>query len=157
MDASREPGVTPLAALGFLIGCWRGRGTWGAAEFVCRTEGRVLLGRFLELDVRAEVPGGRAHAERLIVHGDATRLTATLYPDRGDVQVFDVHVAGPGAGVRLVFTPPRGSGLAAQRWTLVRTERGYDERYERAGASGAFETSVSCSYEPDDPAAGAAP
>ena len=36
----------------------------------------------------------------------------------------------PGDAYRLVFTPPGGSAMSPQRWTIRRTERGYDELYE---------------------------
>ena len=139
--------------LDFLVGCWQGTGTWGGRPFACRTRVERLFGRYLQIDVHASQDGRADHEERVIVHEAGDRLVATLYPDRGDVQVFDVQVTEPGAGVRLVFTPPAGSALSPQRWTIRRSERGYDETFEIAPAGGAFQTSVTCSYE----AAGGSP
>jgi len=73
-----------------------------------------------------------------------------LFPDRGDVQHFDV-VAADGV-VRLVHTPANGSGLATQRWTIRQTPTGYAEIYEVAPGGGAFQTSVECSYVPEESA-----
>ena len=138
-----------MEGLGFLVGRWRGTGEWGGKPFVCRTAGTRLLGRYLQLDVHAEQEGRADHDERVIFHEDGNRVVAVLYPDRGDVQRFEVQEVEAGAVYRLVFTPPAGSELSPQRWTIRRTETGYAEKYEVAPGGGAFQTAVICTYEPE--------
>lgn len=139
-----------MSGLDFLLGRWRGTGEWGGSPFVCRTHATRLLDRYLQLDVRAEQEGRAAHEERVIVHEDGGLPVATLYPDRGDVQRFVVQELAPDDAYRLVFTPPAGSDLSPQRWTIRRTDGGYEETFEIAPGGGAFETSVTCSYVSDD-------
>jgi len=143
-----------MNGLDFLLGRWHGSGSWGGRPFVCRTHVTRLLGRYLQIDVRAEQDGRPPHEERVILHEEDGLPVATLYPDRGDVQRLVVQEVAPGDAYRLVFTPPSGSDLSPQRWTIRRTASGYDETFEVAPGGGAFGTSVTCSYVPDveDPA-----
>ncbi len=138
-------------ALDFLVGHFRGEGTWGEQAFVCRTRGELLVDRFLQLSVEAEGAGGRSHREMVIVHPEGETLVATLYPDRGDVQRFQVLEREAGHSYRLVFTPPGGSGLTPQRWTIERTLTGYRELYEVAEPDGTFRPAVTCTYERQEP------
>ena len=86
------------------------------------------------------------------MHAVGDRIEAMLYPDRGEVQRFEVQVPVPGERVRLVFTPPAGSALSPQRWTIRRTDAGYEELFEIAHGGGEFAPSVTCSYAPEDAA-----
>ncbi len=147
-----EPSDPALSGLAFLVGRWRGSGEWGGRPFACRTEIAWFLGRYLEIRVAAEQEGRASHEERIHVHADGDRVTAMLYPDRGAVQRFEVQEVEPGAVVRLVFTPPGGSGLAPQRWTIRRTDTGYEELFEIAEGGGAYTPSVRCTYVAEDAA-----
>jgi hypothetical protein len=139
-----------VTGLAFLVGRWRGTGEWGGKPLACRTEIAWLYDRHLQIDVVAEQDGRAAHQERILIHGTGDRMAAVLYPDRGDVQHFDVRVLDPGTAYRLVFTPPTGSALSPQQWTLRRTATGYEESFDIAPGGGAFQTSVRCAYVPED-------
>ena len=141
-------GSDALSGLAFLVGRWAGAGEWGGKPFACRTHVSRLLERYLQIDVHAEQAGRADHDERVIVHADGDHAVATLYPDRGDVQRFVVQEIEPSQAYRLVFTPPGGSNLSPQRWTIRRTENGYDEIFEIAPGGGAFQPAVTCSYRP---------
>jgi hypothetical protein len=147
-----DVGESLLTGVAFLVGRWRGEGMWREQPFTCRTQIAWLLGRYLQIDAVSEQEGRAAHAEHIVIHADGDRTLAMLYPDRGSVQHFEVLVMEPGEAVRLVFTPPAGSGHSPQRWTLRRTEAGYDEVFEIADGGGEFQRSVTCSYVRDDAA-----
>ena len=148
-------GSDALSGLGFLVGRWAGVGEWGGKPFACRTEVTLLLDRYLQIDVHAEQEGRADHDERVIFHAHGDHVVATLYPDRGDVQRFVVQEVEPARVYRLVFTPPSGSALSPQRWTIRRTEAGYEEVFEVAPGGGAFQPAVTCSYRPESEGAGA--
>ena len=166
MDETPDTGgpqerAEPLSGLAFLVGRWRGVGEWGGEPFDCRTEIMWLFERHLQIDVAATQEGRAAHSERVLIHLDGhdggdndghaggQRIAATLYPQRGSVQRFEVHELEHGSAYRLLFTPPAASGLSPQRWTIRRTDAGYEELFEIAPGGGAFQPSVMCSYEPD--------
>jgi len=147
---TKETPDSALSGLAFLVGRWRGEGEWGGKPFRCRTEITWLFARHLQIDVAAEQEGRADHAERVFLHADGDRLAATLFPDRGCVQRFEVHELEHGAAYRLLFTPPVDSDLSPQRWTIRRSEAGYDETFEIAQGGGEFQPSVTCVYVPEE-------
>ncbi len=147
-----------MQGLAFLVGRWRGTGEWGGAPFACSSHVTMLFGRYVQIDVHAWQDGRPAHEERVIVHAgeDGGPVLATLYPDRGAVQQYVLEELVPGRAYRFVFVPPAGSDLSPQRWTVRRTDSGYDDVFEIAPGGGPFEVAVTCSYVPDGNADGSA-
>ena len=113
-----------LDGLGFLVGRWRGSGEWGGKPFVCHTRAARLDDGTLRLDVTAEQDGRPAHEEHALFHVDAERVVAVLRSGDREEQRFEVQELAHGSLYRLVFTPPAGSELSPQRWSIRRTETG---------------------------------
>jgi len=134
------------SGLDFLVGAWRGAGTWRGAPFI--TEARWTRrpdGGLGGLVVSTAAGRTRSESVHIGVHGG--QVTAEVLSGIAPAQTFEVHELAAGRSYRLVFTPPSGSGLHPQRWTLERTDAGYHEVFEIA-REGAYQVSVECVYAP---------
>ena len=154
-------GADWLAGTDWLAGAWRGTGTWSGRPFEAesaweRLPGGALLGRLTSRrQPPAEADDGERQDDRsgttevrresVVVHVLGGTVRALVLPERGDAQEF--AVAASDERIVLSFTPPHGSDLPPQRWTIVRGSGGtrYRERFEIAGRGG-WTASVECDY-----------
>ncbi len=145
-ESAADAGV--LQGLTFLVGGWRGEGTWSGAPFSALVDWLDLPGGHLFGQIHS-LADGREREEHVVLHTSQDGAEALVLSDAGEAQRFEVQELEPSARYRFVFSPPDGSDLSPQRWTIERTATGYRERFEIA-RDGRFDVSVECDYVPDE-------
>lgn len=122
------PAAATIEGLRFLLGAWRGEGTYRGVAVTTRSVAAPFAGGMIRLDVETSDASRIVHRERIVFRPeDDGRVTASTSPWRGDGQAWAVEETAPGAWSL------RHPGLS---WTMRRTGDGYEETFGVVRSSG---------------------